>query len=116
MQAKLLKPCSNVQRANFIIQYDYQLHKHIVETNTALYALEPWEYIENDQVIEDREGYEERKRQEEKEAKRREILKQLDSLDLKSIRAIRANDEKYIAQYEAQAEELRKQLKELSGE
>lgn len=52
----------------------------------------------------------------EKEAKRQEILKQLDSLDLKSIRAIRANDQEYIAKYEAQAEELRKQLKELSGE
>lgn len=49
----------------------------------------------------------------EKEAKKQEILKQLDSLDLKSIRAIRANDVEYIAQYEAQAQELRKQLQEL---
>lgn len=58
-------------------------------------------------------NYEEIKRQEEKEAKRQEILKQLDSLDLKSIRAIRANDQEYIAKYEAEAEELRKELTEL---
>ena len=58
-------------------------------------------------------NYEERKRQEEKEAKRQEILKQLDLLDLKSIRAIRANDQEYIAKYEAEAEELRKELMEL---
>lgn len=51
-----------------------------------------------------------------KERKRQEILDELDKLDLKSIRAIRANDEEYIAQYEAQAQELRKQLQELSGE
>lgn len=48
-----------------------------------------------------------------KERKRQEILGELDKLDLKSIRAIRANDEEYIAQYEAQAQELRKQLQEL---
>ena len=47
-----------------------------------------------------------------KERKRQEILDELDKLDLKSIRAIRANDEEYIAQYEAQAQELRKQLQE----
>lgn len=47
------------------------------------------------------------------ERKRQEILDELDKLDLKSIRAIRANDEEYIAQYEAQAQELRKQLQEL---
>lgn len=49
----------------------------------------------------------------EKEKRRQEILIELDKLDLKSIRAIRANDEEYIAQYEAQAQELRKQLQEL---
>ena len=51
-----------------------------------------------------------------KEKRRQEILSELDKLDLKSIRAIRANDQEYLAKYEAQAEELRKQLKELSGE
>ena len=45
--------------------------------------------------------------------KRQEILQKLDELDLKSIRAIRAGDQEYIAQYEAQAQELRKQLAEL---
>lgn len=51
--------------------------------------------------------------QKKKEKRRQEILQKLDELDLKSIRAIRAKDEEYIAQYEAQAQELRKQLQEL---
>lgn len=54
--------------------------------------------------------------QKKKEKRRQEILNELDKLDLKSIRAIRANDQEYLVKYEAQAEELRKQLKELSGE
>ena len=47
------------------------------------------------------------------EARSAEILKELDELDLKSIRAIRDNDEEYIAQYAAQAEALREELREL---
>lgn len=42
-----------------------------------------------------------------------EIKAELDNLDLKSIRAIRSNDTDYIARYEAQAVELRRELAEL---
>ena len=59
------------------------------------------------------EAYIAKKQEQEKQRKRQEILDKLDKLDLKSIRAIRANDEEYIAQYEAQAQELRKQLQEV---
>lgn len=113
MAVILEKPYTPRQRADFIVDYNHRNNKEIVETDKALYALEQWEKVENDQVIEDWEGYEERRRQEEKAAKRQEILQKLDDLDLKSIRAIRANDEEYIAQYEAQAQELRRQLQEL---
>ena len=113
MAVILEKPYTPRQRADFIVDYNHRNNKEIVETDKALYALEPWEKIENDQVIEDWEGYEERKRQEEKTAKRQEILQKLDDLDLKSIRAIRANDQEYIAKYEVEAKELRKQLQEL---
>ena len=51
-----------------------------------------------------------------KQEKITQIKSELDKLDLKSIRAIRANDQEYLVKYEARAEELRKQLKELSGE
>ena len=116
MAVILEKPYTPRQRADFIVDNNHRNNKDIVETDKALYALEPWEKVENDQVIEDREGYNERQQQEAKEARKQEILRKLDELDLKSIRAIRANDQEYIDKYEAQAEELRKQLKELSGE
>lgn len=49
-----------------------------------------------------------------KEKRIAEIKKQLDELDLKSIRAIRSNDTEYIARYEAEAIELRRELAELN--
>lgn len=45
-----------------------------------------------------------------------EMKQQLNQLDLKSIRAIRANDADYLESYEAQAMELRVQLLELGYE
>lgn len=42
-----------------------------------------------------------------------EIKQLLDELDLKSIRAIRANDTEYIEQYEAEAQALRSELRTL---
>ena len=70
-------------------------------------------YIYQDGDIVPNPNYETIKREQERQRKRQEIFDELDALDLKSIRAIRANDEEYIAQYEAQAQELRKQLQEL---
>ena len=113
MAVILEKPYTPRQRADFIVDHSHRNNKEIVETDKALYALEPWEKVENDKVIEDHEGYEERKHQEEIVAKRQEILRKLDELDLKSIRAIRAGDQEYITKYEVEAEELRKELAEL---
>lgn len=48
-----------------------------------------------------------------KEQRRQEILNSLKELDLKSIRAIRANDTEYIERYEQEAKELREELKTL---
>ena len=41
---------------------------------------------------------------------KQDILKQLDNIDLKTIRALRDGDTTYIAQYKAQAKDLREQL------
>ena len=41
---------------------------------------------------------------------KQDILKQLDQLDAKSIRALREGNTERIAQYEAQAQDLREQL------
>lgn len=112
--AKVLeKPYSTKDRADFIVKYNHQLGKIIEETDIALYALEPWETIENDQIITDMEGYKARKAEEEKQNKKQKLMEKLDALDLKSIRAIRAGDQDYIAKYEAEAQELRRQLQEL---
>lgn len=42
------------------------------------------------------------------------ILAQLDAIDLKSIRALRAGDQTYIQQYEQEAQDLRAQLLPMS--
>ena len=58
-------------------------------------------------------NYEEKQRQKEQEQRKQEILKLLDELDLKSIRAIRSGDEEYIEKYEQEAQALREELREL---
>lgn len=93
----LNKPFDEVTKNRFITKQN-NLHNEIVFTETGL---EAWGPIA-EEIAETK-----------KEAKRQEILKQLDSLDLKSIRAIRAGDQEYIAKYEVEAKELRKQLQEL---
>ena len=97
---KLVKPYSLDKRAEFIVKYDIP-NNSLVETEVAL---EAWTKTkkELDEAA--------------KEAKIMQIKFELDKLDLKSIRAIRANDQEYLVKYEAQAEELRKQLKQFSGE
>lgn len=110
MAKVLYKPYTARQRAELVVHYT---DKEVVETDLALYVLEPWEYVENDQVISDREAWAKRKAEAIKEAQKLHIIEELDKLDLKSIRAIRAGDQDYIAQYEAQAQELRRQLQEL---
>ena len=48
-----------------------------------------------------------------KELRKQEILTALNELDLKSIRAIRANETEYIQRYEEEATALREELKNL---
>lgn len=51
---------------------------------------------------------------EQKEKRIAEIKEELNILDLKSIRAIRANDTTYLKQYEQEAVKLRSELAELT--
>lgn len=51
---------------------------------------------------------------EQKEKRIAEIKEELNTLDLKSIRAIRANDTTYLKQYEQEAVKLRSELAELT--
>lgn len=103
IKAKLNKPYSKAQRQEFIVEQNHNKGYEIKETETAL---EAW-------------GYSAEERQEQAEQKRRaDIMAQLDTIDLKCIRALRAiqagtgteADTERLAELEAQAEELREQL------
>lgn len=67
MSYKLNKPCTDKQRADFIVKYNHQQGLNIKETDTALYALEAWEKLEGDEVVDNTVEYEQEKQQEEKE-------------------------------------------------
>ena len=97
LKSKLNKPYSKAQRREFIVEQAHRNGFEIKETETAL---EAW-------------GYSAAERQEQAEEKRRaEIMAQLDALDLKCIRALRAisagtgteADQERLAELEAQAE------------
>lgn len=50
------------------------------------------------------------------EEQKREIYTELDTIDKKSVRALRENNEQLLKEYEQKAQELRKRLKELNNE
>ncbi len=51
MSYKLDKPYSDIERADFIVQYNHNMLLKIYETQTALYALEPHEKLVDDVVV-----------------------------------------------------------------
>lgn len=64
----LMKPCSEEQFNDFLKLYNRgEMELRVQECHDKWVALEPWEYIQDDQVIDDKEGYEKRKEEEEKE-------------------------------------------------
>lgn len=66
MSYKLNKPYTEKQRADFIVLHNHQNGRRIEESASALYALEAWEVLEGDTVIDNTEQYE----QEQQEAER----------------------------------------------
>lgn len=78
----------------------------------------PEDYEQDKYIVVDGElvlnpNWEKEKEQQEIKKRKQEILNLLDKLDLKSIRAIRANDTEYINKYEEEAEALREELRNL---
>ena len=67
MSYKLEKPISIQERADFIVEYNHNKGLQIEETGLALYALEAWELLEGDEVIDNTEAYEAEQAQKEKE-------------------------------------------------
>lgn len=64
---KLEKPYTKKQKFDFIVNYNHNQGLIIEETDKALYALAPWEKLEGDDVINNREEYEAVQTQKERE-------------------------------------------------
>lgn len=64
---KLEKPYTDKERANFIIRYNHDKGLIIDETSTALYALEAWEKLEDEVIIDNTEEYQQEQLQREAE-------------------------------------------------
>ena len=58
MSYKLKQPYTDEERANFVVEYNHNQGLTIEETSNAIYALEAWEIIEGDVVIDNTEEYE----------------------------------------------------------
>lgn len=90
MSYKLEKPYTEIQRADFIVEYNHNQNLKIEETNTVIYALEAYEKLENESVIDisDTEEYQLQTLSKEKEIKKKSLQSQIDAIDLKRIRAL----------------------------
>lgn len=65
---KIEKPYTSKQKVDFIVKYNHNQGLRIEETESILYALEPWEELKGNKVISNKEAWE--KEQEEKKRKR----------------------------------------------
>ena len=54
---ELDKPYTDKQRLDFIVQYSHNQGLRIEETSKALYALEAWEILDNDNIIDNKDAY-----------------------------------------------------------
>ena len=72
MSYKLEKPYTDAQRADFVVVHNHQNGRKIEETATALYALEAYELLEGDIVVDNTAAYEAEQLELAKEAKYKE--------------------------------------------
>lgn len=109
IKATLNKPYSDKQRLDFIVSENHTKGYEIKETENAL---EAWGYTEEEVQAK------------QKEARKKELIAELDALDLKCIRALRAiqagtgtdDDTARLAELEEQAGDIRQQIQDLQGE
>lgn len=108
IKATLQKPYEEKDRLDFIIEQNHKNGYEVKETETAL---EAWGYTAEEIA------------EQEKQAHKADLVAQLDALDLKCIRALRAiqagqgtqADTEKIADLEEQAAQIRAQLQELGA-
>lgn len=83
MSYKLEKPYTDAQRADFVVVHNHQNGRKIEETATALYALEAYELLEGDTVIDNTAAYEAEQLELAKEAKVQEATDKAYSFEQK---------------------------------
>lgn len=109
IKATLEKPYINNQKLDFIVTNNHEKGYEIRETDEAL---EAWGYTEEEQAEQD------------KQAQIYQLREQLEEIDLKTIRPLRAiqsgnystEDTDKLAELETQAEEIRQQIRDLKEE
>ena len=109
LKATLNKPYTDSQRLDFIVTNNHQQGYQIKETDSAL---EAWGYTQEEQAAQ------------EKQAQIADLVAQLDAIDLKTVRPLRAiqahdftdDDVAKLAELETQAQAIRQQIKDLQGE
>ena len=67
MSYKLEKPYTEKEKLDFIVEYNHNKNLRIEETEIALYALEAWELLQGNEVIDNTEAYEAEQEQQERE-------------------------------------------------
>lgn len=109
IKATLNKPYTDKQRIDFIVAQNHTNGYEIKETEQAL---EAWG-LTAEEIAE-----------QEKDAQKQELIAQLDTLDLKAIRALRAiqagtgteADQTKLAELEEQAGDIRQQIQDLDNQ
>ena len=109
MSYKLEKPYKDIDKANFV--HEHQSLNYYEDDNCIIMYLDSEKIVNGVAVdrTQDADYIAEQKAKNNAIIKQ-DILKQLSEIDAKSIRALRDGDTAYIAQYKAQAQDLREQL------
>lgn len=95
MSYKLDKPFTNKQRADFVVNYNHKQSLTIEETDKALYALQPWEILQGDEVVDNTQEYEAQQAQEEAERIKELSMTRSDFFDA-TIKAFGADEDALI--------------------
>ena len=106
IKAQLTKPYTDKQRTDFIVSENHQKGYQIKETETAL---EAWGFTDEEKAAQ------------QKQAHKAELIAQLDEIDLKTIRSMRAiqagigteEDTAKLSELEEQAKQIRQQIQKL---
>ena len=109
MSYKLEKPYTDVARADFVCEH--QGLNYYEDDNCIIMYLNTEKIVDGEIIdISETPEYIAEQKAKNNAIIKQDILKQLSEIDAKSIRALRDGDTAYIAQYKAQAQDLREQL------